>query len=74
MKVVMGVSASRFPQGESSKRQSFAPITAYYTHMELFTEHMTYEYSLHIIINFGLTSKFIVYHKLSQTMHSLSQF
>ena len=67
MKVVMGVSASRFPQGASNKRQSFAPITAYYTHMELFTEHMTYEY---LLINFGLTSNFIMYYKLCTHYHN----
>ena len=76
MKVTIGVSASRFPQGASVKRQSFAPITAYYTHIEVFTEHMTYEYSLKII-NFGRTSTFYYVPQIksfNQIMHSLSQF
>ena len=46
MKVVIGVSTSRFPQGASSKRQSFAPriVLRKYSY-SIFTEHMTYEYS-----------------------------
>lgn len=41
MNVVMGFSASRFPQGASSRRQSFAPIAINYAHCKVI--HRTHD-------------------------------